>query len=945
MKVEVLPTQEYNAAEMLNEIFNPTDAQEKFADVDELTLEVRRLRDNPLPEMPPMKRVKRKENCDEKDLNVTERLCQLIRSGNVAEAKKTFNLWEKSLRSTFPQKRKRKVCTCPVGFQDKTDLVVHLVRVHQITEENAKSYKSGISSNNERKRLANEQRKTKPRFYRKKICPILGCSKVVVRIENHLGETHKIKDNKKFKAALKEAIAFEEFTPKNGLSEDSATSSCSESSEREEENKIMRNGGMKYLKVAENMSPVNSNDSSDEDWFSRKVRNIAERRREERKRRTSERQEETVLVKHRKSSSTISRAPSIASVGPLSVDLEETEEIEPDSNFPIFNETLAPSITTIEPLSVRFEEKQEQEPVRSKLPITSKNDSLECRIEDLDGSEDEDEEDENMDIIITPWRNESHFDKFELWLVSPDGKRKNKRAAKQHSRQVQLILKDTSQDSYELSVLFDRMKIRNQWLLNFEKRRKAGTIKSYLHSLCHFYKYILCDTPVLFKDFVKDCPSMIVIMENWIVEYRKKAKSDKWMKDLEQLDQLITAEEVKTFDNSTHVSNCRRNIKEVLATGKVPTFKQFTSVRDYILTYLCLDNASRTGALANMTTKEFMTGKMENGVYIVSVFNHKTIATSGPATICFTANLYKESSIFFQHFRNRLEGLDDEKGSANNPFFTSWSGNKMSSSMATGQLNSFWNKAVGRSLLRPRLNATLVRKTCVTKTHSLRPELEQQLANLMCHSKATARRSYFLQEKSKNAAETSRELRSVLRQTGNNVDVSLEDAIKVHFAKEISDGKITLTVVKEKSTLHPSFFNLTSLQLRDKIRYFIMSKTKRQNNDEVRDKELTVHEPEASFNDNEALISDNTSISTCETTSSLFGTRKDRVKFSSEDNQSIWGKFGDLITGSILIKEADIRSASKADRVVKDLIEKYGVTTIVMKVRTEKKKFAKDNAS
>ena len=47
------------------------------------------------------------------------------------------------------------------------------------------------------------------------------------------------------------------------------------------------------------------------------------------------------------------------------------------------------------------------------------------------------------------------------------------------------------------------------------------------------------------------------------------------------------------------------------------------------------------------------------------------------------------------------------------PLFISIHGKKMSSSMVTGQLNSFWQKSVGGG---DRFNATKMRKVSVTKT-------------------------------------------------------------------------------------------------------------------------------------------------------------------------------------------------------------------------------------
>ena len=71
--------------------------------------------------------------------------------------------------------------------------------------------------------------------------------------------------------------------------------------------------------------------------------------------------------------------------------------------------------------------------------------------------------------------------------------------------------------------------------------------------------------------------------------------------------------------------------------------------------------------------------------------------------------------------------------------------------MVSAQLNSFWGKGVSHTKERPRINATLVRKSVVSKVRTQKPKLRKDLAYLMCHSQDTAKRSYFFREKNKEA--------------------------------------------------------------------------------------------------------------------------------------------------------------------------------------------------
>ena len=99
-------------------------------------------------------------------------------------------------------------------------------------------------------------------------------------------------------------------------------------------------------------------------------------------------------------------------------------------------------------------------------------------------NEAEGKEDENLDQQLGSWKEFEVLTQFSRWLVSPDRKSKNVHQAKQHVRQVEVILQDSSQHSFELQFLFNQR--LNKCLLSFEQKRKLGTVKSYLHSLIFF---------------------------------------------------------------------------------------------------------------------------------------------------------------------------------------------------------------------------------------------------------------------------------------------------------------------------------------------------------------------------------------------------------------------------------------------------------------------------
>ena len=326
------------------------------------------------------------------------------------------------------------------------------------------------------------------------------------------------------------------------------------------------------------------------------------------------------------------------------------------------------------------------------------------------------------------------------------------------------------------------------------------------------------------KTFFPKFTEMVIVMDGWISVYRKLAKGDKCKKDMGQLEQLLTSADFLKLDKSEYQKKCK-----FILTGYSKTRRkmlEFTRARDYLLMQMCIDNASRTGALVNITLGEFGNAKYTGESYVVSVFNHKTVGARGPADIVLTPSLYKEANIYGLNFRNELEGVGLEK---ENPFFISYSGKKMSSSMVTAQLNSYWSKAVGHTETRPIFHATLVRKSAMTKTHNVRPNLENDLANLMCHSSKMQKQTYLLEDKRKNAVATSQQFRNVLRESKNELE-DLHSTIQRVFAEEIADGKITVTLVKAKRVQIPSFHGMTDLQIRDKVRSIIKADIVDENN-------------------------------------------------------------------------------------------------------------------
>jgi len=312
------------------------------------------------------------------------------------------------------------------------------------------------------------------------------------------------------------------------------------------------------------------------------------------------------------------------------------------------------------------------------------------------------------------------------------------------------------------------------------------------------------------SNYISDCSEMIVIVQNWISVYRKKCGKEHWENELKHLESMITPSQICSLDKSEIVATAKQLLVSS-ANNRVSSFKDFTTARDYLMMYICIDNASRTGAIANMTLKEFRNASVQDGANIVRVVNHKTIVTEGPVTLVFRKELYKETFVYISMRRN----FEESEICNNDPLFISFHGMKMSSSKVTGQLNSFWQKAVGKSC---RFSATKIRKASVTMIHTNKPEMKKDLSHLMAHTLNTAKKAYLLENKTKQATLTSTSLRELMRQDDKKAENDLEDI----FCEDIKEEKIRLYNIREKRKLLPDHLKeMDDVQIRDKLRYII----------------------------------------------------------------------------------------------------------------------------
>ena len=258
-----------------------------------------------------------------------------------------------------------------------------------------------------------------------------------------------------------------------------------------------------------------------------------------------------------------------------------------------------------------------------------------------------------------------------------------------------------------------------------------------------------------------------------------------------------------------------KDAKKTISDSHIKGFKlsklKFCLARDYILTSLIFDNASRPGAISNMTLEEFERAIFRENRYVISVKNHKT-GYKGPAHIVCTAALFRELAVFKRNFRDKLEGITTRP---KDTMFVSWTGGAMDSSLVTTQMGSFWKRALNK--VSSKINPTLVRKYTTTTVHENLPDKKQKTANLLCHSLRVAEKNYALYDKQKSAVSASHTVKGAQRCNFNDRDNYDNDGIceydqipfKNIFKDELEKQSITIgrvrQVISQKEELFKKF--------------------------------------------------------------------------------------------------------------------------------------------
>ena len=174
-----------------------------------------------------------------------------------------------------------------------------------------------------------------------------------------------------------------------------------------------------------------------------------------------------------------------------------------------------------------------------------------------------------------------------------DGERREEKTAKQYVVQVRSLLKTIDPENSAVSKVTNTRLVRDNWLAPLEKSKRPGTCKAYLGSLSKFLRFLIVEKPNHVKIEESQLRAMKEQTHEWMASYKKPIARRSWEKKLQDAECLISPEEIRAFDVSEPSRKATKLLEEYSRATEIshPTQTDYTLVRDFFLTTLCINNA------------------------------------------------------------------------------------------------------------------------------------------------------------------------------------------------------------------------------------------------------------------------------------------------------------------------------------------------------------------
>lgn len=548
---------------------------------------------------------------------------------------------------------------------------------------------------------------------------------------------------------------------------------------------------------------------------------------------------------------------------------------------------------------------------------------------------------------------------FEIWLQTPDGGKRDSKTAKQHSSQLVGLLNAIDHTS-DINSLLDINLVSSLFLESYAKKKnyEAGTTKSYLMSLRHFYTFLISDNPDDVNFNADDVRAAREKIRLWSTSYKRETCTRRWKKLAEDESNRLQPADIKTFENSEAAREAIKTIGEFsgLDRNQLVTQAQYTLVRDFLFAQILIDNANRPGVLSCMTMEEFNNMHEKGDRYVISVMKHKTVHIHGPALIVLSEKLKAWLILFVKMMRPHVTSTSDL-------VFLTWNGQPMTSSQINKALQSVFKKAT----VSTKITSTSFRKAAVTNMHENSPEMSSKLASLMAHNEATAKKYYLLTERTRASIEASQRLARLMRAEPNtgetksgksassvgDKETSLNltkrvpwtneevDKIKKFFGEEIQQRSVSLAAVRAKVNSHDELKDMPARRVYDKLKKDLFNDESLQPNVSC---ELPI-ECESLQDRVERIVGHSGTFSepslSCEQPSSVSvvtPTERAQGIFSEEGVANIKAIFSDMIQLNKSISKDEIKKRCLKTEKGKKLLQELKVPQLVNRIKYERKK-------
>uniref|UniRef100_A0A7M5WZD9 Core-binding (CB) domain-containing protein n=1 Tax=Clytia hemisphaerica TaxID=252671 RepID=A0A7M5WZD9_9CNID len=275
------------------------------------------------------------------------------------------------------------------------------------------------------------------------------------------------------------------------------------------------------------------------------------------------------------------------------------------------------------------------------------------------------------------------LDKFQTYMTGPYRGR--------DSRSVKTVRGDVERAFRVIGVktvypLISDDKLLLSYIQQLEANKNLpGTIKTYLSSLIDFLQFLSQDKSHQLN--VLEIVRTEKMLIQWRKKFNKKDRIQSHVRRAQDKKMLVTREQVRKYDEGRVKAQANKFFEMFRKDPDTKLRRSVaTALRNDLIVEVGLANAHRSGVSIQMKIDEFNGHHFADGFYKVPVWDHKTIASYGPAPVHLRPTAFENFRTYVNIIRPKLNPNSDE-------VILTWSGGPMQSSDPSKVLHAAWKKS------------------------------------------------------------------------------------------------------------------------------------------------------------------------------------------------------------------------------------------------------------